>query len=278
VSAVKAAVTAATSLGVTCDDPVVLQDGSNIVVHLRPAPVIARVATVTAECRPGVAAWFARDVAVATHLAARGVLATRPFGEPVDVAGTVVQLWHHERHDPDHVVSPEAIAARLADLHRGLADLDADLPRFGPFEDLARNLAALADTVPAAALTAMFEESERLRAVVAEFPVRPLHGDAHPGNLLATPSGLMWNDFEDAWLGPLGWDLACLARSKLVDGAAAVAAYPGEFSQEELAACVQLRELSGVAWRFMLARRFPHRRAAADEALHRWLLSRGSPG
>jgi hypothetical protein len=84
----------------------------------------------------------------------------------------------------------------------------------------------------------------------------------------------MWNDFEDAWLGPLGWDLACLATSDLVDGAAAVAAYPDEFSREELAACVELRRLYGVVWRFLLTSRFPHRRAEADEHLSRWLATR----
>lgn len=38
----QAAVTVATSLGVPCDEPSVPHDGSNVVVHLRPSPVVAR--------------------------------------------------------------------------------------------------------------------------------------------------------------------------------------------------------------------------------------------
>lgn len=265
--------TAATSLGVHCDDPVVLHDGSNVVVHLRPAPFVARVATLTAVVRPGIEAWFERDAAVARHLASRGVPATRPFSDPVHVDGTVVALWHHEPHDPGYAVTPAEVATLLADMHRALLDLDADLPRMGPGEDMDRAWPLLSDSVSPSVVTLLRKEAARLRAAIADFPVQPLHGDPHPGNLLATPSGLVWNDFEDAWLGPRGWDLGCLATSSLVDGKAAVAAYPGEVSAEELAVCVELRTLYGVGWRFIVARHFPDQRAEADEHLRRWLVA-----
>ncbi|HEX6357434.1 aminoglycoside phosphotransferase family protein [Actinophytocola sp.] len=270
-SPVGAAVTAATSLGVTCDAPVVLHDGSNVVVHLRPAPVVARVATLTASVRPGIESWFRRDAQVARHAAARGVLATRPISPAVHVDGFVVGLWHHEPHDPDHVVAPGDIAARLFDLHMALADFDGDLPRLGPCDDMERGIDLLTGTVPASVQALMRAENERLGRALADLPAQPVHGDAHPGNLLATSTGLMWNDFEDAWRGPLGWDLACLASSTLVDGAAAVAAYPGSVSTEELATCVELREMFGVCWRFVVAQRFPDRRAEAEEKLAAWL-------
>jgi thiamine kinase-like enzyme len=35
-----------------------------------------------------------------------------------------------------------------------------------------------------------------------------LHGAPHFGNLLNTPAGLLWTDFETACHGPLEWDLA----------------------------------------------------------------------
>jgi Ser/Thr protein kinase RdoA (MazF antagonist) len=261
----QAAVTVATSLGVPSTDPVVLSDGSNVVVHLRPAPVVARVATLTADLRPGVVAWLARDVAVARHLAARGVAATRPLADPVLAGGTAAALWHHEPHDPAHAFAPAEVAAELAGLHAALASFDGELPRLAPCDDVDRAL-ALVDLPPVLA-----EENARLRAALAVFPVRPLHGDAHPGNLLATPSGPVWNDFEDAWLGPLGWDLACLLRSSRVDGAAAVAAYPVPCPREELAVCAELRDLFGVVWGFVTATRFPARRAAAEDRLRGWL-------
>jgi phosphotransferase family enzyme len=271
-SAVDAAVTAATSLGVTCDDPVVLHDRSNMVIHLRPAAVIARVATLTARVRPGVASWFRRDALLAAHAASRGVLTTRPFAPVVTVDGFVVGLWHHEPHDSSPSLSPGEVAERLFELHVALADYAGSLPRSGPCEDVVRALPLV--TAPPSVLAVLAAEAERLRSAVAAFPARPLHGDAHAGNLLATPAGLMWNDFEDTWLGPLGWDLACLSTSRRVDGAAAVAAYPGSVPARELAACVELRELLGVVWRFVLADRFPAERAGARENLARWLARR----
>ncbi len=270
-SPVEVAVTAATTIGVVSDDPVVLHDGSNVVVHLRPARVVARVATVTAAIRPGVSAWFRRDALVARHVASRGVLATRPLAVR-SVDGVVVGLWEYAPHDPSYAVSPREVAERLFDLHVALSDLGADLPAFGPCDDIEHAFSLV--RVPSAVLAVLRAENARLRSALAVFPTQPLHGDAHPGNLLATPAGLMWNDFEDSWRGPLGWDLACLAMSSRVDGAAAVAAYPGVVRAEELATCVALRQLMGVTWRFVLAERFPERRGEAEERLERWLADR----
>jgi Ser/Thr protein kinase RdoA (MazF antagonist) len=257
--AVTAATSLAASLGLPGDDPGVLRDGSNVVVHLRPAPVVARVATVTALVRPGVEAWLTRDIQVARHLAVRGVPTTRPLDDagPHHVDGIVVALWHHEPHDPSHTPAPAEVAALLADLHAALLDVDFELPPLGPFADLPVALDVLerSASLPSAALEALRAETALLARALAPFPRRPLHGDAHPGNLLATPSGLKWNDYEDTWLGPLGWDLACLATSGRIDGAAAVAAYPGPVDAEELAVCVRLRELVGVVWRFVQATR-----------------------
>lgn len=269
-TALDAAVTAATSIGVECDDPVVLHDSSNVVVHLRPAAVVARVATLTALVRPGVESWFRRDALVATHASSRGVLATRPLALPRTVDGFVVGLWHYEPHDPAYVVSPGEVASRLFDLHVALTDVSVDLPPLAPCLDVERAL----PFVPPGVSAVLDAENTRLRSALETFPWRPLHGDAHPGNLLATPSGLLWNDFEDTWLGPLGWDLACLATSSRVDGDAAVAAYPGSCAPEELATCIDLRKLLGVAWRFVIASRFPDRRAEAEENLERWLAER----
>jgi Ser/Thr protein kinase RdoA (MazF antagonist) len=39
-------------------------------------------------------------------------------------------------------------------------------------------------------------------------PTQALHGDASLSNLLRTPTGLLWNDFEDVLRGPVHWDVA----------------------------------------------------------------------
>lgn len=194
---VRAAVSVAADLGIHCTDPVVLHSGSNVVVHLRPSPVVARVASRTALIRPGVEAWLRRDVEVARHVAAQGVAATEPLG----VEGSVA-LWRFEPHSTA-VPEPAAVALALASLHEALASYPGPLPTAGPVDDLVNTLDYLEGSVDVAGLRARLAP---LASAVAAMPSRPLHGDAHPGNLLVTPRGLVWNDFEDAWHGPLAWD------------------------------------------------------------------------
>ena len=74
----------------------------------------------------------------------------------------------------------------------------------------------------------------------------------------------MWNDFEDAWHGPVAWDYACVATSgRPGDWAAAVAGR----ASGELAVCRALREVFAVAWRQLLAVHFPSRAPEARAAL-----------
>jgi hypothetical protein len=57
--------------GVACDEAVPIAAGSNVLVHLKPAPVVARVMTGTAVLHDDVEQWLAREVAVGTFLAER---------------------------------------------------------------------------------------------------------------------------------------------------------------------------------------------------------------
>ncbi|MGH4019382.1 MAG: phosphotransferase family protein [Pseudonocardiaceae bacterium] len=68
--------------------------------------------------------------------------------------------------------------------------------------------------------------------------LRPLHGDVHPGNLIATRDGPVWIDFEEACRGPVEWDLALLSWSD----ADAVAAHHRP-DPELLTRCSDLRAL-----------------------------------
>src|ERR1044072_4705926 len=165
------------------DAPEVLKDGSNVLVRI--GPVVARVATETARLRPGVSAWLERDLRVARHLASNGVPATRPADEipagPHVHDGFVLTFWGFEPHSPA-AVAPRQFAHAMASLHDGLLGLDlADAP--GPYGDMATMLAAV--PVPSRLLAA----AEHYEGYMRSFPVRPLHGDAHPGNVLVTASG-----------------------------------------------------------------------------------------
>ena len=58
--ALEAAVAVAEAHGLRCAKPIVLADRSNVIVHLHPAPVVARVATTTALVRRDACAWLER--------------------------------------------------------------------------------------------------------------------------------------------------------------------------------------------------------------------------
>lgn len=57
--------------GVVCDEAALLAAGSNVLVHLKPAPVVARVMTGTAVLHDDPEQWLAREVAVGAFLAGR---------------------------------------------------------------------------------------------------------------------------------------------------------------------------------------------------------------
>jgi hypothetical protein len=274
--AVSAAVTVAGRFGLRCTDPEVLHDGSNVLVHLRPAPVVARVASMTALVRPGVEAWLARDIALTAYLAGRGVPVVAPCTDPPAGPhhhdGQVLTFFEYVPHDPDHRPEPADVAAALADLHAELRGYSGRLPEAGPVDDIRNGLDLL--RLDESVLGALRAELAEMAESLAGCPGQPLHGDAHPGNLLATPNGLVWNDFEDTWRGPLAWDLACLVVTGRFDGRAAVAAYP-QPPGEEFETCVRLRRLMGVVWRFVLVSRFPEMTGEAERHLAEWLSRRG---
>ncbi|TDP96560.1 phosphotransferase [Labedaea rhizosphaerae] len=263
--AVGAAVAVASSYGLRAD-PEVLKDGANTLVRL--GPVVARVATETARARAGVRAWIERDIRVARHVASRGVRATRPAVDPPAGphfhAGFTLAFWDFEPHSPDAPVDPVDFAVELAALHDAMTGLDLSDCR-GPAGDLVAILPGL--DLP----DRLRAEASALASAVAQFPARPLHGDAHPGNVLVTGAGLVWNDFEDAWQGPLGWDLACLRLTGRLDGEAAVRAYPGAVDAEELEVCTRFRELYAAVWVAFRAQKSPEWQPEATRRLARWL-------
>jgi hypothetical protein len=288
-AALAAAVAVARDHGLVVEDPSIVHDGSNLLVELRPAPVIARVAFAAARVRDG-DGWLRREVAVAGFLADAGA----PVVSPSDLLdpgphhrdGFVVSFW---RRIPATSAAPDgygagralrachdalagwenaaalllrwggleearALVERLAARplrHPGDASAPGDAPALAPADTFAPGdapadapAAAPADTsalgvpapalapgdapaagravtsalgVPAPALAPA--DAALLREVGARvqerveglgLPLQAIHGDAHLRNVLEAPDGPLWADWEDAFLGPRGWDLACL--------------------------------------------------------------------
>jgi hypothetical protein len=276
--AVEAAVRVGARFGLPGADPVVLSDGANTLVHLRPAPVVARVATLTRLLRPDVVDWFAREVDLVSFLAGEGA----PVVPPSDVVppgphlvdALAVSFWRYVCPVPRDDLTPGTVGALLRDLHAVLRRYPEPLPYLGtPLSDLERFFAGTTpvSTVDSAGLATLRAAFDRLVPLVRDRgPAQPLHGDAHPGNLIPTADGWLWGDFEDACAGPVQWDLACLARTRRLDGRAALAAYGVVPDDAELAPFVALRRLHGTVWWLLLAEHFPAHRTVAAQRLAEW--------
>src|SRR3954462_13249066 len=109
-SSLAAAQAVAREYGVACDEAVRIAAGSNVVVHLRPAPVVARVMTGTAVLHDDPERWLAREVAVGAFLAGRTDLVVAPTDilppGPHEQDGLWMTLWTFVAHD-EHARPPE---------------------------------------------------------------------------------------------------------------------------------------------------------------------------
>ncbi|MFP5501583.1 MAG: phosphotransferase enzyme family protein [Candidatus Sericytochromatia bacterium] len=280
-----AALQVAARHGLPVERPVVLKDDCNLVMHLAPAPVVVRVATLTAEVRgPAIRAFLEREVEVVAHLGAQGAPAVAPAdllpAGPHEHEGHLMVFWRWVDHDPDRPVEAAVIGHALRDLHAALRDCPVSLPVFDPLAEAERILERLAaaETYAPADLAPLRQDAERLtgaRERMLAAPAQTLHGDAHRGNLLRTPSGLLWTDFEETMHGPVEWDLACLVGSSRTWGPvspeaeAALAAY-GPHDPALLAALVELRVLLVAAWALEMGARNPRDRDRALARLDWW--------
>ena len=70
--------------------------------------------------------------------------------------------------------------------------------------------------------------------------------------------------FEDAWRGPIGWDLACLELTSRLNGQHAIAGYPGAPGLPERKPFLAGRKLAQLMWSMVFQWRFPKNGYAPD--------------
>ena len=261
-TALAAAQAVAREHGVACDEAVRIAAGSNVLVHLRPAPVVARVMTGTAVLHDDVERWLAREVAVGAFVAGRGDLVVPPSDllppGPHEQDGLWMTLWRFVPHDAQAPPpEPRELGRSLRQLHAALAGFPGDLAPLSEIRDwLARLIAGLrpSPAMTRQAIDALRYRLDALNPAVFEssLPAQALHGDASLSNVLRTESGLVWNDLEDVCSGPVAWDVAGLVSSARARGRSAaytealLAAYGGV---EDLEAFLDAHALYEVVWR-----------------------------
>ncbi len=249
--------------------PVVLRRRAQALIRLDPLPVVARVANWTASVREQPSANLAVEVALSRWAAEHGARVPVPLvghmAGPHTDENITFTLWP-VRAEGAGLSDPGLAGRALAELHVALARFPGELPGPEPIAaDANRAMMLLARMGILDAEEAMLVADEcrellaEFKAVLAGLPAErmvPLHGDSHPGNASVVEGRVTWFDLEDAWRGPVEWDVAVLASSarwqterqrELVVRQYSAAAEL-ELDKDVLAACRRLRNAQAEAW------------------------------
>ena len=275
-AAARAAVSVAAGLGVACDEPVVLADGANVIVHLSPSPVVAKVAASTPAVRPDAAAWLKRELDTADFLVREGAPVLAPSPEVPPAAhhggGHVMSFWTYVRPSGAGLPDEAVIGSMLRDLHAVLRRYPVSRPVLAPLGDIPAFLARPQTQLSPADVSVLAETFGRLTADLGPeaSPSQVLHGDAGIGNLMAAGGRWIWHDFEDTCSGPVAWDLAATTASPRLDRSRILAGYGAPVDDTQLRTCQQLRRLHLTIWYALYAERLPDCRQRAAELLASW--------
>ena len=239
--AVAAATAAGRDLGLAVEEPRVLYDVFSVVVHLAPEPVVVRVPTVLppsySRAPETQTSQQRSELAVAGWLADRGhpVVPPSPLvpREPVRRDGFSMTFWQFVEQLPDAEPDMTRRIRQTARLHAALRDYDPQggerLGFWAPFgsyvpEGLSA-LARLPQLIDAVDLRRAQREWDAIgpvltsRVAFAEaFPgvaLQTIHGDAPYHNMISTPAGDLWSDFELVTVGAVESDLAMVGPEAL---------------------------------------------------------------
>jgi hypothetical protein len=216
---IRAATETAAAHGIVADRCDILQNGSTLVLRLTET-LVARVVTDLDGPRQGTG-WFSREIAVARHLADHGapVIPSHPDlpPGPHEHLGYPLNFWKYVTPidaDPD----PATVGSTLHHCHDLLRSFSQPLSELAILTESIALLAPLGQRglFPPSTLRLLDDRLSSSLEVLKNFPLQPLHGDAHPGNLMNTTLGLLWTDWEDTFLGPVEWDLASIIWNAMI--------------------------------------------------------------
>ncbi len=232
-------------------------------VHLRPSPVVARVMTGTVALHDDPQRWLGHEVAVQSFLARSGkAVAPSPSIDPgpFERDGLWMTFWAllEGQRSADLHEGAELLGETLRELHDELSRFSGELPGFRDLRDDIERLRLQLRPRTGVDQERIDALGARLHALSdtvfgAEWPEQALHGDATVYNLLRTPEGLVWNDLEDVFRGPVQWDVIGFAMSLEFSGADVafvrrmLAAYGWE-AERELQPFREVQELYDEIW------------------------------
>ncbi len=288
--ALAAARTVASAFGLKSNAAVVIHADSNVLVHLAPAAVVARVMSGTVALHADPRRWLEREVSVLEFLAASELtvspsrlIAPGPYchdGLWMTFTEWIPEVEPAPEVHTAHLDDARGLGRLLRDLHDALRPFEGELGGLRELgEDIERLLGQLrpADAQEREAISSLREQLDMLRPDVFEssLPTQALHGDVSLRNLLRTPRRLVWNDFEDTFRGPVHWDVASYVGSLRIHGASErsvqemLEAY-GWDAEQELAPFLVAQDVYDEIWRMYDGqRRRLHRHAESGQARER---------
>jgi hypothetical protein len=246
--------------GMLVDRCEVLQDGSTLVLRLGET-LVARVLQDKSGPRQG-AEWFAKENAVAAHLTEKGApMIPLHDGLPVGPhthLGYPMNFWRFVTR-VEAAPEPGEVGRALCMCHQLLRDLPMRLPELAILTECVDVLGMVEERGLFPKQTVLLLRERLLPAIDALrcYQQQPLHGDAHLGNVMNTTMGLLWTDWEDAFSGPVEWDLAsALWNSQILEGDEAtvngvLTSYEktgGVVNEEALRICMIARAVVMTAW------------------------------
>lgn len=237
--------------GLHVEDVAVLHNSNKLALRMTPCEVFARVA-------PSGHQMAALEVELAQRLAATAspVAAPEPRVAPgvYECNGFTVTFWTLYESVHAEWGSPCSYADALHRLHAGLRSVDIETPHFLDRVTEAERLLAHRDETPTLGesdrqllLYTLHDATKRIRERGATEQL--LHGEPHPGNILNTPGGLLFIDFETCCRGPIEFDVAHVPNE--------VSAHYPNLDHVLLAECRRLVLAMVAAWRWDVRDEFP---------------------
>ncbi|AJS59315.1 phosphotransferase [Paenibacillus sp. IHBB 10380] len=194
--------------------PIVLSNGGNLIIHLAPHSIVARLANVISKEEADLAyKRLYRELEVARHLQIKNVPVLLPTdlvdAGPYDVDGTWMTFWNYVPPIQLQRPSPSEAVGLVSGLSIAMKDFSDELPVLGVWERTSQSAARLMKRSDQRiqALLKLFHKVDKQMRLETRLLI-PCHGDAHARNLVPSSEGWIWTDFEDVSLMPAYWDLA----------------------------------------------------------------------
>jgi len=213
---IRAAIETAAAYGVNADRCDVLQDGSTLVLRLSET-LVARIVQDVDGPRQGTA-WFERETRIVQHLWTHGAPVVPLHADipprPHERSGYPINFWRFVTRI-EAKPGPAEVGRVLFGCHETLRSYAEPLPVLAILSEASEILVGrllFPEPTQRMLRDRLAVSLERLSGL----PSQALHGDAHLGNFMNTTDGLLLSDWEDAFHGPVEWDLASVIWNALI--------------------------------------------------------------